>query len=219
MRGWGAPNTPHAHRRALALSGRVLVRFVELGEKSRRISQNSQPRTVREFWIKTAYLADIFSLYNETNKRLQGAESNIMQCKEALDAFVCKLEYRVGKMEKGELQQFPLLLKQCRNYPETIPVAVRRVYQTHERIAKGDSISVCWHSWLRIEGIVGVGSLYRKSRGCAIPWLWRRAHRHPGQLSVKEIFPGRPMILHSILYHCWCLISLCARANWGVGHI
>ncbi|KAI9545270.1 hypothetical protein NQZ68_037140 [Dissostichus eleginoides] len=62
-------------------------------------------------------------LYNETNKRLQGVESNIMQCKEVLDAFVRKLEYRVGKMERGELQQFPLLLKQSRNNPETVPVS------------------------------------------------------------------------------------------------
>ena len=34
-------------------------------------------------------------------------------------------------MEKGELQQFPLLLKQCRNYPETIPVSVRREFTRH----------------------------------------------------------------------------------------
>ncbi|KAF3854162.1 hypothetical protein F7725_022217 [Dissostichus mawsoni] len=78
-----------------------------------------------------AYLADIFSLYNETNKRLQGVESNIIQCKEALDAFVRKLEYRVGKMERGELQQFPLLLKQSRNNPETVPVSVRREFIRH----------------------------------------------------------------------------------------
>ncbi|KAF3855565.1 hypothetical protein F7725_016288, partial [Dissostichus mawsoni] len=63
--------------------------------------------------------------------RLQGVESNIIQCKEALDAFVRKLEYRVGKMERGELQQFPLLLKQSRNNPETVPVSVRREFIRH----------------------------------------------------------------------------------------
>ena len=83
------------------------------------------------FWIKTAYLADIFSLYNETNKRLQGVESNILQCKETFDAFVRKLECRVGKMERGELQQFPLLLKQSQNNPETVPVSVRREFIRH----------------------------------------------------------------------------------------
>lgn len=30
------------------------------------------------FWIKMAYLADTFRLYNETNKRMQGPESNGM---------------------------------------------------------------------------------------------------------------------------------------------
>ncbi|XP_010771001.1 protein ZBED8-like [Notothenia coriiceps] len=47
------------------------------------------------------------------------------------DAFVRKLEYRVGKMERGELQQFPLLLKQCQNNPETVPVSVRREFIRH----------------------------------------------------------------------------------------
>ncbi|KAK0143368.1 Protein ZBED8 [Merluccius polli] len=115
--------------------GRVLVRFVELGEKVDEFLKTHSPalseKVTESFWIKTQYLADIFSLYNETNKRLQGPESNIMQCKEALDAFMRKLEYRVGKMEKGELQQFPLLLKQCRNDPETIPVSVRREFTRH----------------------------------------------------------------------------------------
>ncbi|KAJ8349042.1 hypothetical protein SKAU_G00276310 [Synaphobranchus kaupii] len=115
--------------------GRVLVRFVELQEKIEEFLQTHNPalseKVTESFWIKTAYLADIFSLYNETNKRLQGAESNIMQCKEALDAFVRKLEYRVGKMERGELQQFPLLLKQCRNNPETVPGSVRREFTRH----------------------------------------------------------------------------------------
>ncbi|KAF3855555.1 hypothetical protein F7725_016278, partial [Dissostichus mawsoni] len=50
---------------------------------------------------------------------------------QALDAFVRKLEYRVGKMERGELQQFPLLLKQSRNNPETVPVSVRREFIRH----------------------------------------------------------------------------------------
>ncbi|XP_071058434.1 zinc finger BED domain-containing protein 5-like [Pseudochaenichthys georgianus] len=71
------------------------------------------------------------SSVNETNKRLQGVESNILQCKETLDAFVRKLEYRVRKMERGELQQFPLLLKQSQNNPETVPVSVRREFIRH----------------------------------------------------------------------------------------
>ncbi|KAJ4930434.1 hypothetical protein JOQ06_019436 [Pogonophryne albipinna] len=115
--------------------GWVLARFVELKEKIEKFLQTRNralsEQVTESFWIKTAYLADIFSLYNETNKRLQGVESNILQCKEALDAFVRKLEYRVGKMERGELQQFPLLLKQSQNNPETVPVSVRRKFIRH----------------------------------------------------------------------------------------
>ena len=59
---------------------------------------------------------------------MQGAESTIITCKEALDAFARKLEYRPGKMEKGKLQQFPLLLKQSGG---TVPVSVRREFTRH----------------------------------------------------------------------------------------
>ncbi|XP_033935880.1 zinc finger BED domain-containing protein 5-like [Pseudochaenichthys georgianus] len=115
--------------------GRVLARFVELKEKIEEFLQTRNcalsEQVTESFWIKTAYLADIFSLYNETNKRLQGVESNILQCKETFDAFVRKLECRVGKMERGELQQFPLLLKQSQNNPETVPVSVRREFIRH----------------------------------------------------------------------------------------
>ena len=64
------------------------------------------------FWIKTAYMADTFTLCNETNKWMKGPESSVIQCKDALDAFVCTLDYRLEKMWNGEVQHFPLLLKQ-----------------------------------------------------------------------------------------------------------
>ncbi|KAL1277275.1 hypothetical protein QQF64_023948 [Cirrhinus molitorella] len=91
------------------------VRFLELRDKileflqSQNYTQSEQLSDV--FWIKTAYLADIFTLYNETNQRLQGSESTILDCKEAIDAFMRKLEYRAGKMSQGHLQHFPLLLQ------------------------------------------------------------------------------------------------------------
>lgn len=53
------------------------------------------------FLIKTAYLADIFSLYNETNKRMQAADGTVIECKETVDAFVRKVEYRRNKLRKG----------------------------------------------------------------------------------------------------------------------
>ncbi len=76
--------------------GQVLVRFMELQEKIKEFLQDhNQPlcdQLTDAFWIKAAYLADTFTLYNEMNKRMQGPESNVMQCKYALDAFVHKLE-------------------------------------------------------------------------------------------------------------------------------
>lgn len=96
--------------------GKVLVRLIELQEKIKEFLQDHNPQLCEQltdaFWIKTAYLADTFTLYNETNKRMQGPESNIVQCKDALNAFVRKLEYRSGKMSQGDLLQFPLLMKQ-----------------------------------------------------------------------------------------------------------
>uniref|UniRef100_A0A4W5NX19 HAT C-terminal dimerisation domain-containing protein n=1 Tax=Hucho hucho TaxID=62062 RepID=A0A4W5NX19_9TELE len=94
--------------------GKVLVRFLELQDKILEFLRNQNTlleQLTDVFWIKTAYLADIFTLYNETNKRLQGSESNILKCKEAIDAFMRKLEYRAGKMSQGHLQHFPLLLQ------------------------------------------------------------------------------------------------------------
>ncbi|TKS81526.1 hypothetical protein D9C73_015631 [Collichthys lucidus] len=50
----------------------------------------------------------MFTLYSEMNKWLQGPESNVIECKDALDAFVRELDYRLEKMLNGELQHFPV---------------------------------------------------------------------------------------------------------------
>ncbi|KAF3850658.1 hypothetical protein F7725_012430 [Dissostichus mawsoni] len=111
----------------------ILLEVLRLQPEKKQVELrgcSDEESEVRTFLQCLPYISQI-SLYNETNKRLQGVESNIIQCKEALDAFVRKLEYRVGKMERGELQQFPLLLKQSRNNPETVPVSVRREFIRH----------------------------------------------------------------------------------------
>lgn len=96
--------------------GKVLVRFMELKSQIREFlavhNQKLSDEMTDEFLIKTSYLAEIFSLYNEANKRMQGADASVMECKEAVDAFVRKVEYRKNKLGKGDLQQFPLLLQQ-----------------------------------------------------------------------------------------------------------
>ncbi|KAL1277372.1 hypothetical protein QQF64_024045 [Cirrhinus molitorella] len=104
--------------------GKVLVHFLELRDKileflqSQNYTQSEQLSDV--FWIKTAYLADIFTLYNETNKRLQGSESTILDCKEAIDAFMRKLEYRAGKMSQGHLQHFHCCFNTGSGYVESM---------------------------------------------------------------------------------------------------
>ncbi|KAF3850657.1 hypothetical protein F7725_012429 [Dissostichus mawsoni] len=111
----------------------ILLEVLRLQPEKKQVELrgcSDEESEVRTFLQCLPYISQL-SLYNETNKRLQGVESNIIQCKEALDAFVRKLEYRVGKMERGELQQFPLLLKQSRNNPETVPVSVRREFIRH----------------------------------------------------------------------------------------
>lgn len=96
--------------------GKVLVRFLELKNQIREFltihNQKLLEEMSDEFLIKTTYLAEIFSLYNETNKRMQGAEANVMECKETVDAFVRKVEYRKHKLANGDLQPFPLLKEQ-----------------------------------------------------------------------------------------------------------
>lgn len=72
--------------------GQVLARFMELQDKIMELLQDHN-RSLNEqlngaFWIKTAYLEDTFTLDNETNRRMQGPESNVMQCK-ALWTLLC----------------------------------------------------------------------------------------------------------------------------------
>ncbi|CAM4608403.1 unnamed protein product [Leuciscus chuanchicus] len=103
-------NLPYTNIVACCTDGAAAMMGRNKGFNS-RLMEKAPDCLTDGFWIKTAYLADIFTLYNETNKRLQGSESNILECKEAIDAFMRKLEYRAGKMSQGHLQHFPLLLQ------------------------------------------------------------------------------------------------------------
>lgn len=66
--------------------GQVFLCFIELQEKVKEFLQDPNQTLYEQltdaFWIKTAYLADTFSLYNEKNKQMQVPESNFMQCKD-----------------------------------------------------------------------------------------------------------------------------------------
>ncbi|KAE8280292.1 Zinc finger BED domain-containing protein 5 Transposon-derived Buster1 transposase-like protein [Larimichthys crocea] len=112
--------------------GKVLTRFMELTDQIREFladhNQKLADEMTDEFLIKTAYLADIFSLYNETNKRMQAADGTVIECKEKVDAFVRKVEYRRNKLRNGDLQHFPLLLQQSGGM---LPDALTRQFAGH----------------------------------------------------------------------------------------
>ena len=112
--------------------GRVLVRFMELKNQIRDFltvhNQKLSEEMTDEFLIKTSYLADIFSLFNEAKKRMQSADANVMEWKETVDAFVRKVEYRMKKMATGDLQQFPLLQQQSGG---KLPDALARQFTRH----------------------------------------------------------------------------------------
>lgn len=112
--------------------GKVLTRFMELKDQIQEFladhNQTLADEMTDEFLVKAAYLADIFSLYNETNKRMQGAEGTVIECKEAVDAFVRKVEFRRNKLRKGDLQHFPLLLQQSGG---VLPDALTRQFACH----------------------------------------------------------------------------------------
>lgn len=101
---------------------------MELQEKIKEFLQDPhRPRYQQlsdAFWMKTAYLADTLTLY-------EGPESNIVQCKDALDALMHKLEYRVVKMSKWALQQFPLLMKHSSG---TVNASLRTEYIWHMKM-------------------------------------------------------------------------------------
>lgn len=59
---------------------------------------------------------------------MQGAEANVMECKETVDAFVRKVEYRKNKLAKGAQQQFPLLMEQSGG---KLPDALVRQFTHH----------------------------------------------------------------------------------------
>lgn len=80
-----------------------------------------------EFLFKISYLEEIFSLY-KANKHMQGTETNVMEYKETVYAFVRKVEYRKNKLVKGDLQLFPWLMEQSGG---KLPDALVRQFSHH----------------------------------------------------------------------------------------
>lgn len=71
---------------------KILFRFIELKEKLKEFLKLNNQKLLDEmtdtFLISASYLADIFSLYNETNKCMQSADANVLECKAIIHSFV-----------------------------------------------------------------------------------------------------------------------------------
>ncbi|KAF3834174.1 hypothetical protein F7725_025378 [Dissostichus mawsoni] len=120
-------NKPMDIRTAFVRAGSDVQKATEASfECALLIAKAKKPHNIGEQLIKPAYIKMVEKLCGpQVAEKLKTVP---LSNNTALDAFVRKLEYRVGKMEREELQQFPLLLKQSRNNHETVPVSVRLLY-------------------------------------------------------------------------------------------
>ncbi|KAJ4941484.1 hypothetical protein JOQ06_011363 [Pogonophryne albipinna] len=60
------------------------------------------------WWVKLAYLADIFSHLNDLNIRMQGKNENILTATDKLNGFRSKLRLWQNKVAKKNIEMFPL---------------------------------------------------------------------------------------------------------------
>jgi len=93
--------------------GKVLSRFYELKNELLQMFAAEKPEFAAlisdETWCsKVAYLADIFGHLNILNASMQGKEENILSSSDKLNGFLRKMQLWKSKVEKGELEMFPL---------------------------------------------------------------------------------------------------------------
>ena len=61
----------------------------------------------------TFYLTDIFEKLNKVNLQLQGAKTNLIQCKSVIMSFIDKLSLYKQNFSRREFSQFPTLKKKA----------------------------------------------------------------------------------------------------------
>ncbi|XP_066946068.1 zinc finger BED domain-containing protein 5-like [Macrobrachium rosenbergii] len=76
-----------------------------------------------------AYLADIFTKFNEVNLQLQGNEANLIKAKSAISTFLAKLQLFKRNIARHALYQFPSLSELDKE--KGIPDDDLQVYCTH----------------------------------------------------------------------------------------
>ncbi|KAJ4932883.1 hypothetical protein JOQ06_029722, partial [Pogonophryne albipinna] len=93
--------------------GKVLSRVYELRDELVAFA-NEHDLPYKEhmddesWWVKLAYLADIFSHLNDLNIRMQGKNENILTATDKLNDFRSKLRVWQNKVAKKNIEMFPL---------------------------------------------------------------------------------------------------------------
>ncbi|KAJ4924388.1 hypothetical protein JOQ06_000628, partial [Pogonophryne albipinna] len=93
--------------------GKVLSRVYELRDELVAFA-NEHDLPYKEhmddesWWVKLAYLADIFSHLNDLNIRMQGKNENILTATDKLNGFRSKLRLWQNKVAKKNIEMFPL---------------------------------------------------------------------------------------------------------------
>ena len=91
-----------------------------------------------------------------------------MKCKEKVDAFVHRVEYRKNILVKGDLQQLPSLMEQSGGkLPDTLVRQFTHHMEQLQEEMKSRFSNVNEH--FAIDACVTHLSVYRKERGCGVP--------------------------------------------------
>lgn len=112
--------------------GNCLRRFYSLFDTVVEFFQDSSSvlcDELRNMKHDIAYLADIFTKFNEVNLQLQGNEANLIKVKSAISTFLAKLQLFKRNIARHALYQFPSLSELDKE--KGIPDDDLQVYCTH----------------------------------------------------------------------------------------
>jgi len=98
--------------------GKILLRLLELRTEVHAFFLDHpfdlKSRLTDKNWlIRLAYLAEIFSKLNEVNLSLQGKQITVFTANDKIRSFIRKLQFWLGSVESGEFDCFPTLKEFC----------------------------------------------------------------------------------------------------------
>ena len=86
----------------------------------------------------TFYLTDIFEKLNKVNLQLQGAKTNLIQCKSVIMSFIDKLSLYKQNLSRREFSQFPTLKKKADSITDdTLLVYSEHLQSLHQDMLDG----------------------------------------------------------------------------------